>query len=388
MFITAILPLSRANIYIITYQDPSGRLDTDSDIEIEQDYPLNQDVKNDDAFIYKLFAELANNRKEELEDKKNCIRLFGSIYGTKNQRIKCRQKFKNIAKKPKKGKRPRKNKQPNFMTLDPSLYQDFLYYNDDTEPTESKSQSDTENVDELSRTDTDDISTDEIDSHGGQSNDPVPNVVYIITNLRKSNSKPTIIKKRNMNVETSGSDSEWGSDNTPKRFQIINNGKGKLKSKYVKQGSDFSSVESEAAKKSDSSSVEEQTPKRQKEVKTDTEDYVPVEYYKPKRGKKKIVKLESYNFELKPKNVKSIYAKLDDENSLSVEDSTPLAQDSVKDVYIQGNKVYDFTSGGFRRRLPSFLPKRYRWNPDDIRNLGYYWFNGPQGRYPHYAVRP
>lgn len=34
-----------------------------------------------------------------------------------------------------------------------------------------------------------------------------------------------------------------------------------------------------------------------------------------------------------------------------------------------------------RRRLPYFLPKRYHWDEDDIKNLHDYWFNGPQGKY-------
>ncbi|XP_049884487.1 cylicin-1-like [Pectinophora gossypiella] len=35
-----------------------------------------------------------------------------------------------------------------------------------------------------------------------------------------------------------------------------------------------------------------------------------------------------------------------------------------------------------RNRLPYFLPKRYDWDPKDYNKLGYFWFNGPQGRNP------
>lgn len=35
-----------------------------------------------------------------------------------------------------------------------------------------------------------------------------------------------------------------------------------------------------------------------------------------------------------------------------------------------------------RRTVPSFLPKRYFWKNDELQNLGYFWFNGPQGYVP------
>lgn len=77
-------------------------------------------------------------------------------------------------------------------------------------------------------------------------------------------------------------------------------------------------------------------------------------------------------------------------------------------MYMQGNKMYnqdDFRKNKwdnlkdeiesaneegskharhrFRRgiRLPHFLPKRYHWDEEEFQNLGYYWFNGPKGKY-------
>lgn len=36
----------------------------------------------------------------------------------------------------------------------------------------------------------------------------------------------------------------------------------------------------------------------------------------------------------------------------------------------------------YRRKLPTFLPKRYFWKKDELPDLGYYWFDGPQGYTP------
>lgn len=53
--------------------------------------------------------------------------------------------------------------------------------------------------------------------------------------------------------------------------------------------------------------------------------------------------------------------------------------------YMQGpSRMYGEDS---RRRLPHFLPKRYYWDEDDMRELNNFWFQGPQGKYPgHYKT--
>lgn len=54
-----------------------------------------------------------------------------------------------------------------------------------------------------------------------------------------------------------------------------------------------------------------------------------------------------------------------------------------EEVYVQGNRYISAAdSEDGRRRLPQFLPKRYHWEPDEMQDLGYYWFNGPKGKYP------
>lgn len=36
----------------------------------------------------------------------------------------------------------------------------------------------------------------------------------------------------------------------------------------------------------------------------------------------------------------------------------------------------------YRRSIPMFLPKRYFWKKSELLDLGYFWFNGPQGHVP------
>lgn len=66
--------------------------------------------------------------------------------------------------------------------------------------------------------------------------------------------------------------------------------------------------------------------------------------------------------------------------------------DNEKYMYLQGNNYYD--KGNFRRngrnkfrrgyRLTHFLPKRYHWDEEQLHDLGYFWFNGSKGRYKNY----
>lgn len=56
-------------------------------------------------------------------------------------------------------------------------------------------------------------------------------------------------------------------------------------------------------------------------------------------------------------------------------------EDSSKFRFLQGNKMYK--PEDFRRRMPYFMPKRYHWREEEFHNLGYYWFNGPKGKYPY-----
>lgn len=115
------------------------------------------------------------------------------------------------------------------------------------------------------------------------------------------------------------------------------------------------------------------------------------EAYTTKKPKKKYVsESNSDSWENLSKNVES--------NSNSIEKSLQKKKkkkkkqkrktDGEDEIYLQGNKLITVSDSeednneDQRRRLPQFLPKRYHWDPSDIHDLGYYWFNGPKGKYP------
>lgn len=91
---------------------------------------------------------------------------------------------------------------------------------------------------------------------------------------------------------------------------------------------------------------------------------------------------------------KEVHVSLSKEKKESSPEIYP--EEDEDEVYLQGNKLVPLKSKNNddktkisrrenvdgRRRLPHFLPKRYHWNSDEIKHLGYFWFNGPRGRYP------
>ncbi|XP_028160991.1 serrate RNA effector molecule homolog [Ostrinia furnacalis] len=197
-------------------------------------------------------------------------------------------------------------------------------------------------------------------------------------------------KRRNTNIIYRASDSsDTDSDESieiqkqsyykkPKRFQVIEN---------------ILSKEKESDDDSDDSSVEYKKPYKKPNAKTykkpyvmphknqykepkrpnvephknpeDSDDSSDDEYEKPyKTPRKKPINTNPYK---KPANKKPV----------------------KKEYYLQGTRLVSPSSEeDARRRIQHFLPKRFHWEPEDIQNLGYYWFNGPQGRYPYFAIRP
>lgn len=72
-------------------------------------------------------------------------------------------------------------------------------------------------------------------------------------------------------------------------------------------------------------------------------------------------------------------------------DETESKAMDLKDYYfMQGNQIFSANDRKkkkssrdiSRKRLQQFLPKRYHWEPEEIHDLGYFWFNGPKGLYP------
>lgn len=199
-----------------------------------------------------------------------------------------------------------------------------------------------------------------------------------------------------------------------KRFQVVDNRqtskmdddsskeyhkKKQKSSKSIKKKKHFS--ESTESKSEESDSEEKNLESHKKTKKK----------YKPPKKEKRSSE-ESEEIKRKPKK-----KQLDDSSEDSVEkwnEDTESSEDSHKkkkkkkkiyedasdettrkifavenDFVLQGNKIFhakgrrkkkqNYFDG--RRRLEHFLPKRYHWDPTDIHELGYYWFNGPKGTY-------
>ncbi|RVE46046.1 hypothetical protein evm_009326 [Chilo suppressalis] len=268
-----------------------------------------------------------------LRDKNSWLRLFGSIHGTNNQKQRGFNKYKK-----KKLLKPRELHMSQLL-LNPVQYDDLVYlgFIRDSSPVKIHS------------TDyaADNVLPKYYFFNPKRSQDSSEENSFI--NLRKSNPKVATgkIYPRNFNLESSD-DSESSSSQEshsrneyrkPKRFQIIENenlGK-KRQAKQKRIVAMSSSEESDEASSSDELPVAKKRPL-------------------PKLTKKKVKKHDMV---------------------------------TQKEFYLQAGRLIDPSSGDeFRRRLPMFLPKRYHWQEEDIHNLGYYWFNGPQGRYPYYALRP
>ncbi|CAB3258279.1 unnamed protein product [Arctia plantaginis] len=177
-----------------------------------------------------------------------------------------------------------------------------------------------------------------------------------IDSLRKN------IEKSNADQDSSSSEYitilRHGKNSIVRRFKIINNSSKKKRKKVWSSDTDSSQSSEEAAKK------------------------IKKKYYK-----------SSYE-EDSSMSSKEVHNSLSDEKKKDSYEESP--EEDEDEVYLQGNILvpmkhrndYDKTKRSHhknldaRRRLPHFLPKRYHWNPNEIKHLGYFWYNGPRGRYP------
>ncbi|XP_045541159.1 uncharacterized protein LOC123722716 [Papilio machaon] len=107
---------------------------------------------------------------------------------------------------------------------------------------------------------------------------------------------------------------------------------------------------------------------------TDTSEESIEKYKKKKKNKpKRFEVVENTNESVEPRNSES--------EESSNEMSIPLKNRNIpKIIYVQGPTRH-IPSDERRSRLPHFMPKRYHWSLDDIKDLPYFWFNGPQGYY-------
>lgn len=103
---------------------------------------------------------------------------------------------------------------------------------------------------------------------------------------------------------------------------------------------------------------------------TDTSEE-SMEKYKKKKKPKRFEVVENSDESVASGNTDS-----DTSNEMSI----PLRNKNVnsKIIYVQGPTRH-ILSDERRSRIPHFMPKRYHWDLDDIKDLPYFWFNGPQG---------
>ncbi|CAG9790543.1 unnamed protein product [Diatraea saccharalis] len=318
--------------------------------------------------------------------KNKCIRLFGSIYGTKKQIQDCLEKKR------------RSKARVNFLELKPinvnpiTQYHNFLDIEANADFTRAIKNSINDPLSykvDIPIMNTGDLRSNKI------------NNIYILSNFRRSNPSAANekIERRNLNIDSLEDNSEFeelelrNAHNKPKRFQVIPNNKAKKKISITKISD---SDESEVFTDSEEIEIEKKPKAKRNKSKNrlhlatseaSTEDSFEIDR-RPieKKRKIKISKLK----------VKDFF-----DSDLSSESDQPLIRETMKtkkkkiknkedkEYYLQAGRIIDpYSDDEFRRRLPVFLPKRYHWQEEDIHNLGYYWFNGPQGRYPHYALRP
>lgn len=125
----------------------------------------------------------------------------------------------------------------------------------------------------------------------------------------------------------------------------------------------------------DDSSQESETETKKRIIKSSVESE---EYSKKKKPKsKKIESVESEeHVKKKPKNKREKKIEVNSDSDIDVDDEKEVkgkpTKSKEKYAYLQGNKIYDSLR---RQRLQHFLPKRFHWTENEMRNLGYYWFD-------------
>ncbi|PZC75454.1 hypothetical protein B5X24_HaOG206063 [Helicoverpa armigera] len=207
--------------------------------------------------------------------------------------------------------------------------------------------------------------------------------------IYKSSEESRETKKKKYSSDSSSSESKESKDSNESGEQSDSNDSkesGEEKSsEESKQSSNESKLKSSESNEKSSESYEH---KKKKKRNQDSSSRSSEERYTTKRPKKYTSQSNSDE-----------RWKKDDSSSKSYEDFTKRNDDSAEDkrktfdndVIIQGNKIYHSKNDkkrhgkrekDTRRRLQHFMPKRFHWKASEIHDLGYYWFNGPKGRYP------
>ncbi|KAJ2942458.1 hypothetical protein O0L34_g16063 [Tuta absoluta] len=168
------------------------------------------------------------------------------------------------------------------------------------------------------------------------------------------------------------------------RFKVVKQNKKtskKKKSKSHKKDKKASS-ETKAVPKTDESEASAQSESSQsKEVETKWNRFKVVKH-SPKVGQKKQpLSQENDRFQKASTETLESFSAEPAPKSMIKKKSKPRIV-GKPEHYTQSHSRLVTEGEDFRRRLPHFMPKRYHWDEKDFQRLGYFWFNGPQGRIP------
>lgn len=182
--------------------------------------------------------------------------------------------------------------------------------------------------------------------------------------------------------------SKRGEKNKKNRFNVIDNEKNKanpkkrFKAKNV--SNDNKDVSDEKLYKYRSDESYSSSEKLSSEIHEQSAELTTL---RPKKKKKK--KSTAYMYMQGPqrqymdseeesrRSVKALRHQIDNDKNEALRDdksSQTITKKRVSEDYI------DYEN--YRRFVPMFMPKRYFWQKDQFLDLGYFWFNGPQGRPP------
>lgn len=221
--------------------------------------------------------------------------------------------------------------------------------------------------------------------HGRQNTNRPDKRFKIVDNSKHSKSK---VARKPMNKRDSRSSEEYDKKKPTHNKKKIDS------SESASSSSTSSSEESKESKDwsvSDSESEEKVIKKKKKKYVSSSEE--DTKYTSPKKRKKQNNfdnDFDSFESKMKLLDSNSIEESWQKKKKKKKNYSSEEQRKTFKneEMILQGNNLYDIhglsddADEDRRRRLPQFLPKRYHWDPSDINELGYYWFNGPKGRYP------
>lgn len=202
------------------------------------------------------------------------------------------------------------------------------------------------------------------------------------TSYRKSRHHSSKKKKNLKRSRDSSSDEDSSETKTvsikwlkPKRFQVIRNINNVNNPISIVASEETVQIEPKKHKKNKKNSKKHKH-KSKKHAKVINEDSDEIESKKDS---------DSASSETKKKEREDYEEYI--KSSSSIEYTEPIKTFDKLETYLQGNRFLQVNTKDGRKRMRGFLPKRFRWNEDEIHHLGYYWFDGLQGKYALFPSR-